>query len=132
MTNLAEQVGWLAFLLFVMTVSGLLAKGLLKMVWDESAQGNVVDTTDALIALVMIVVSWFQLARSNWLATVCTVAVYLLMLGSTSVSVYASIGYSVVTFVITAHFTPLLKRRLKTSAKASSTQASQPEQSSDS
>lgn len=129
MTNLAEQVGWYLFLLFLMAVATLLVKGLMKMVCDEAAQGNVVDTTDALIALVLIVA---KLAKSNWHATVCTVAVYLSMLGLASLSVYASLGYSVTAFAVTGFLTPLLKRRLKFSAETSAPQVSPPEQSTDS
>ena len=132
MTNFAENVGWLIFLTCAAAAAGSLVKGLLKLVWDESTEGNVVDTTDALFAMASIVLGWLQLLKSRWLATVCTVAVFLLMLGSTSVSVYASLGYSVMAFAVIGLLTPMLTRRLKSLAKTSTSQTSQSEQSSDS
>ena len=132
MTHFAETVGWIVFLACVIIMSINLSKAVLEMVWDESAKGKVVDTTDALFAMSSTVFSWIKLMKSNWLATVCAVAVLLLMLGSTSISVYASFGYSVMAYAISGIFTPMLLRRLKPLSKASTLQASQPDKSIDS
>lgn len=132
MSKLAETIGWICFLLAVAAASGALVKGIFKLTWDESSKGNVVDTTDALIAMASVVMGWLQLMKSNWLATVCTVAVFLLTSGSSSVSVYASLGFSVMTFVVTGLATPRLKRKVESLSETPTRQTSQSDESSDS
>lgn len=132
MLQFAENLGWICFLLAVATASGVLIRGLFKLMWDESSKGNVVDSTDALIAMASIVMGWIQLMKSNWLATVCTVAVFYLTSVSMSVSVYASLGYSVMTFVITGLATPRFKQNLESLSEAPGYQTPRSDKSSDS
>jgi predicted phage tail protein len=132
MLKIAENLGWICFLLAIAAAAGAFSKGIFKVLWDESAKGNVVDTTDALIAMASIVMGWLQLMKSNWLATGCTVAVFFLTSGSTSVSVYASLGFSVMTFVVTGLLTPRLKRNVESLSETPARQTPQSDKSSDS
>jgi hypothetical protein len=114
----AETIGTLLAMLTCTALGGLLAKVLILRYWDESSKGNVVDTTDALIALFSIVFSWIQLLKSNWVATVCTVAVYLSLTAMSQISVYASLGYSSMVFAIVGFLSPALLCRDVPSASA--------------
>lgn len=132
MNDFAQNVGWLLFLAMLMAMTGHVVYVVLKLVWDQGALGEVVDGTDALIATVKTVGSWLQLLKSNWLATVCAVAVLLLLWFSTEVGFYVSLGYAAMTYAIGGVFTPMILRRLKPIASSQSTPAPAPEKSSDS
>lgn len=132
MTHFAEGLGWLLYLALVMTFVVNSVTSLVKLVWVESSEGKVVDSTDALIIIGKTCMCWFQHMRSNRWASVCAVAVFLLMSISSSVSVYASFGYSSIAYAISGFLTPYLIRRMKPLAPVSTVQASPPAQSTDS
>lgn len=116
--NFAESLGSLLAMMACAALGALVAKLFILKFWDESSKGNVVDSTDALIALGSIVISFSKLLKSNWVATVCTVAVYSSLAAMSEMSVYASLGYSAVVFTIVGFLSPALLRRVKPSAQA--------------
>ncbi len=131
MIDFARNVGWLLSLGLVMALVGHIVFVVLKLIWDQGAIGEEVDSGDALIASAKTVGSWLQLLKSSWLATVCAVAVLLLLWGYTEVGFYASLGFSALTYAISGVLTPTVLNRLKPLAASQSAQAL-PEKSSDS
>ena len=132
MTHFADSLGWFLYLLLVMAFVTSSVTSIVKLVWTEGAEGKVVDSTDALMDIGKTCVCWIQHMKANRWASVCAVAVFLLMSTSSSVSVYASLGYSSIAYAISGFLTPILIRRLKPLAPVSTAQASSPVQSSDS
>lgn len=109
----AETLGLILSLLAVVSLFGALTRAFITQVWQDSAKGNVVDTTDALIALGMIVFSSLKLLKSHWVATVSTVAVFISLTVWSEISVHASLGYSAVVCAIVGFLTPSLLRRVR-------------------
>ncbi len=132
MNDFAQNVGWLLFLALCMVLVSHLVYTVVALVWNQGAIGEVVSGSDALIASAKTVGSWFKLLKSSWIATVCTVATLLLLWGTTEVGFYVSLGYSAMTYGISGMLVPIALRRLKPIAASQTSQAPQPEKSSDS
>lgn len=107
----AETLGSILTLAVFVLLGSLAAKHLWLKHWEQSANGTVVDATDALIALGLIVVSFLKLMKLNWVATVSTVATFSLTAMS-GISVYASIGYSSMVLAILGYMFPSFLRRV--------------------
>lgn len=116
MLFVAESLGSILAMLACVTLGGFLAKAFFLRFLEESSKGNVVDSTDALIALGEIVIGYSKLMKSYWVATVCTVAVFTSLTAMSEISVYASLGFSTVVFAIVGFASPALLRRLKRSS----------------
>ncbi len=130
MIDFARTAGWWLFVAACMGLTGHIVFTVLKLVWDQGAIGEEVDGRDALIASAKTVGSYLKLLKSSWFATVCTVAVFLLLCFGTEVGFYASLGFSVMSYAIGFIVFPMLLRRLK--PLASRTSQAVPEKSSDS
>lgn len=109
----AETFGfWLALTSAMLAVSALV-RSLVQLVWTESLEGRVVDATDALDAMILIVIQGISWAKSNGLATVCTVASFTLLSGWIGVSVFASFGLSTVVLAVVGFATPAFMKKAK-------------------
>jgi len=130
MDSYASIVGWWLFVALMSAMAGHLAYVVLRLTWDKATVGQDVVLWDILIAAAKTVGNWLQLLKSSWLATVCTVATFVVLWLFTDAIYYVSLGYAALTYAISGVITPAVVLRLKPLASNSS-QASSPEQSSD-
>jgi hypothetical protein len=112
MTDFSERLGWMLYLMIVMSFVTNTVTSLVKLVWDESAEGKVVDGTDALFVVGKTFACWIKHMTSNRLASGCSISVFILMPIYESVSLYASLGYSSIVYAISGILTPYLIRRI--------------------
>jgi hypothetical protein len=111
-TTFAENVGAFLFVGLCMILSGKLAYFLNALIVSEAKKGEVVDYADALIAIGKLVLCWVQHMKATWLATVCTVAIFLILWGSTEASIQASFGFASIAYAIGGVLTPRFIQQL--------------------
>ena len=116
MNELVEQIGWLLFVAIAMVAVGYLTRGLILLTWDKGLEGKQVSSDDVIRSLIQGVVAAYKLLLQRILATVSSVAVLFLLLVQ-GVSVYVSLGYAAMTFVIAGLATPVVMRVIQPIAK---------------
>lgn len=114
----AETFGFWMALVMISLLTFAAAKSLVQFIWAESFEGRVVDATDALDALILIVPKCFAWVKSNGLATVCTVASFTCLSGWVGVSVFASFGLSTTVLVVVGFLTPAFMKKAEVSSCA--------------
>ena len=122
-----QNIGWLLFLAVVIGLVGLMTKALIVKAWTEAVEGRKLDGEQALRTFFGELMPSFGVLSKRKTASVCTVAVFMLLL-FTGVDVYASIGFSAMTFVVVGLAVPALQRRIRpiaaNSGKSPATEAS--------
>lgn len=130
MDTYASIVGWWLFVACISAMAGNVTYAVLRLTWDKATVGDDITAWDILIAAAKSVMNWVQFMKNSWLATVCTVAMFVVLWVFTSASFYVSLGYAALTYAIAGVITPAVAVRLKPKASRHP-QASSPEQSSD-
>jgi hypothetical protein len=110
MIQLAEFIGWYAFLALVLAGSLYLSTAFLRYVLDKGAKSEDVYLTQTVIDLF---VAAYRMFSSVLLATCCAALVFTLVWSLTDCSFFAAVGYASISFAIGGIATPYFMRKSK-------------------